>query len=437
MWLGVALVALSGVTSSASSEQIQFENGLRIYLEPMPGRATVAVLVGYRAGAASAPPGRYGLPHLAEHLVLRRAGRYGPFASSEYLRDSGGRWNGFTAPHRTWYESTTTPVSLDAVLLFERERMAFTASALTEEDLSREKDVVVRELELREGYSRKVLRAINRVIYPEGSMWVAVASERGEVQRHTIDELRWFLRKHYRPDQAVVAIAGRFDKEALRTKLELWFSELERPEAPPASYAPPPLVEARDIEGFRIKSRNREEQLEYRWQLPNRTSPGERQVVEYILEGLAGRVRRAHKGVARRGNAEVERMGSYDLYRLWISSWASKRLDGAEATFKEKLDAAARDPDELVKSRIESGRVEAELRERRQLATPTERARVAMHALLDDEAPSLPERVDQIRGVSAARAAMLIKSLLAEPPIILRSSRHNGRVEIQEVQSED
>ncbi|MEL6184598.1 MAG: hypothetical protein AAFU79_08245, partial [Myxococcota bacterium] len=137
------------------------------------------------------------------------------------------------------------------------------------------------------------------------------------------------------------------------------------------------------------------------------------------------------------GNAEVERMGSYDLYRLWISSWASKRLDGAEATFKEKLDAAARDPDELVKSRIESGRVEAELRERRQLATPTERARVAMHALLDDEAPSLPERVDQIRGVSAARAAMLIKSLLAEPPIILRSSRHNGRVEIQEVRSED
>ena len=434
MWLTALLASAAGIAPSGPSS-FTLDNGLRVYLDPLPGRATVGLVVGYPAGASAGPPGRHGLAHLVEHLVFRRAGRFGEFAGTTHVIRTGGIFNGVTATARTWYQADLLPEALDRALVFERERMAFSKDAITEEDLRRERAVVQRELELREGYGRRAARAILRTHLPPGSSWVGTEHERAEVGRHTLAEVRWFLERHYRPDLAVVAISGGFDGDALRRRVVELFGALSVPSDPPPDYAPPPP--RRRLAGLRAKTRAKSGYARRIWLLPAFVDAGERAVLEVLLERVAGRVRRRSAEVSRRSDASVGRNGPLLDVRLEVQSFASKPIEPAHVVFDEVLGELRDDPRSLVEATLEFAKLEAELRLRRRATTPIERAGLAMHALLDGESPGVEARVAEVQAVDVERATAMLARVLEQPAAFMVRETHDGDARIEEVALDD
>lgn len=128
------------------------------------------------------------------------------------LDDHGADFNG-----TTWYDRTnyyeTMPASdenLAWALRFEASRML--DSTIDAEDLAREFTVVRNEFEMDESQPSIVLdERVLSTAYLWHNYGKSTIGARSDIERVPVDRLRDFYRRYYRPDNAVLVIAGDFE----------------------------------------------------------------------------------------------------------------------------------------------------------------------------------------------------------------------------------
>ncbi|MCA0375511.1 MAG: insulinase family protein [Gemmatimonadetes bacterium] len=190
-------------------------NGLRVVLVPQRFAPIVSVSLMLRVGSRDDTPGRTGIAHLLEHLAgdpaFASQRRFGGWASGGFLP-------GFTGFSDTGYSARTPSANLDAVLfdfadLLQREHIG--------------------EMGLERGV-RGVLAEHAQGVYNQAyglsglcaweAYWRGITRCRSpedierDVRAATVDELRTLFRERYRPDNAVLVLAGDVDApRALRS----------------------------------------------------------------------------------------------------------------------------------------------------------------------------------------------------------------------------
>lgn len=216
----------------------QLHNGLRVILHEDHSVPLVTVNMWYRTGSRDDPPGRSGLAHLVEHMM---------FQPTEYYHWNGG--HGATGDDTTDYSSTgisTGPSSSLALWLWiEAFRMSRLRHELTEETLSRERNIVVNEK--RQNYDNR----------PYGLAWQHVAAalypaqhpyhrrgigEEKEIAAASLRDVKRFLARHYVPNKASLVIAGDFDAPQARRLIERYFASIPRGPAETQSWPAPPQL---------------------------------------------------------------------------------------------------------------------------------------------------------------------------------------------------
>ena len=222
-------------------------NGMRVVLAPDPGRAAVGVSIRYDVGSRSESPDRTGLAHLTEHLMF--TGSPG-VAAGEHLRlvqSLGGIANAVTSMDSTCYYQIVPAEALDLVLWLEADRLSGLAAALTRASLDVQRGVVKNERRqtlddtphgnAREEIVAELFPAPHPYHHlPLGSMT--------HLDRASLDDVRGFIERHYRPERAVVTITGGFAPEQALDRLEHhlgWISG-GRPARRPRTGPPPPAV---------------------------------------------------------------------------------------------------------------------------------------------------------------------------------------------------
>lgn len=216
------------------------DNGLRVVLSPDRTVPTVAIALYYDVGSRNEERGRSGFAHLFEHMMFQGSANVGKGEHFQLIMNRGGSLNGTTSADRTNYFETLPSNELALGLWLEADRMR--SLAVTAENFENQRQVVKEELRqsyMNQPYAMSGLR-INELAY--GSYWPYAHSTIGEMQdldNAPLEAVQAFFDAWYKPNNAVLSIAGDFDPDEAMALVERYFGGIARGPVPP--YEPPEL----------------------------------------------------------------------------------------------------------------------------------------------------------------------------------------------------
>ncbi|MEZ4770545.1 MAG: pitrilysin family protein [Caldilineales bacterium] len=224
----------------------QLANGLTVLLRATAGHAPVASLwVWYRVGSRVERRPLTGLTHWVEHMLFRGTDQFPGSSVHNMVARLGGVRNGMTSSDYTVYYETLPAGELDTALRIEADRM--TNARFDPGDVEAERTVILSERAGRENSAAFRLREqVMAAAFPSHGYGHPVIGYRDDLQRITRDELWQHYRQNYGPDNAVVVVAGSFDREALIARIDELFGQIQprrrtvgRPESPADSQSEP------------------------------------------------------------------------------------------------------------------------------------------------------------------------------------------------------
>ncbi len=265
----LALLALTGACAAAEPalpaglslgpalggvQAYQLDNGLQLLLMPVADHPVTRVTVTYRVGSRHEGPGEAGMAHLLEHMTFRGTRQLSDLAGE--LNRLAVTYNGSTSSERTNYFGAFKPgpALLRQVLQLEAARMG--ECRLDAADFAKEKPIVLNEMGLRAGSTGAQLagglQAASFRLHPYGR---PVIGHTADIEQLSLPTLRAFYERHYRPDNAVVMIAGAFDSEQALAAVAETFGRLRRDgEAPPAVPERQPEAEQQGLRTLTLRT---------------------------------------------------------------------------------------------------------------------------------------------------------------------------------------
>lgn len=200
-------------------------NGLTVVLHPDPRRTVVSVNVLYRVGSRHDPPHRTGLAHLFEHLMFAGSKQVPNF--DDALQLAGGDNNAVTSSDYTLYYSTLPANNLETALWLESDRMR--QLNFSQRSLDNEKRVVIEEFRetcLEQPYGDLYHHLGNLIYRKHPYRWPVIGQDISHIQAVGLDDVKHFYYRYYRPDNAILCLAGKFDSEMALRSAERWFGDI-------------------------------------------------------------------------------------------------------------------------------------------------------------------------------------------------------------------
>lgn len=255
------------------SQYYTLPNGLKVVLSRDTSVPTVTVGVYYGIGFRIEPRNRTGFAHLFEHLLFQGSEHApkGTFIGS--ITNAGGAMNGSTRFDFTNYYEVVPSNALDQVLWLEADRMA--RPVINQEVLANQQGVVANEVK------------VNVINQPYGGWpWLDMPQlanvnwhnahnfygELADLEAATVDDARQFFGNFYRPNNAVLVVAGDIDYRATRAMIDRYFRSIPGG----AKVAFPDISEPRQMAGkFKIKEDKLAPRPAYSaaWHVPERNTP--------------------------------------------------------------------------------------------------------------------------------------------------------------------
>jgi zinc protease len=212
-------------------ETFRLPNGLFVTLSQDHTAPIVAVNLWYHVGSANEREGRTGFAHLFEHMLFQGSEDVGSNEHFELIQRAGGQINGSTWLDRTNYFETVPSNHLELVLWLEANRMGKLLPAMTQQKLDTQRDVVKNE------------RRWSMDNQPYGSWWEklpalcfpkehpfhhSLIGSMADLDAASLDDISTFFSTYYRPDNAVLTVAGDFDPKQARAEIEKHFGPIPR-----------------------------------------------------------------------------------------------------------------------------------------------------------------------------------------------------------------
>src|SRR5688572_20653382 len=206
------------------------DNGLKVYAIHDPSTANVSVQVWYDVGSKDDPKGRSGFAHLFEHLLFKATRNMVSEQFDRMTEDVGGFNNASTWDDFTNYYEVVPANHLERLLWAESERMG---SLVVDEAVFKSERDVVKE-ELRQRILARPYGKLFGLYLSQSAFDVHPYARPGigsieELDAATVEDVRAFHATYYRPDNAVLVVAGNFDPAQLDQWIDQYFAPIQRP----------------------------------------------------------------------------------------------------------------------------------------------------------------------------------------------------------------
>jgi zinc protease len=219
-------------------ETFRLPNGLFVTFSEDHTAPIVAVNLWYHVGSANERPGRTGFAHLFEHMLFQGSADVEANEHFELVSRAGGTLNGSTWLERTNYFETVPSNQLEIALWLEANRMGKLLPAMTQQKLDNQRDVVMNERRWsmdNQPYG-SWMEKLPALCFPETHPFHhSLMGSMDDLAAASLDDVAEFFRTYYTPDNAVLSIAGDFDRDVARRMIETYFGPI------PAGAGKPPL----------------------------------------------------------------------------------------------------------------------------------------------------------------------------------------------------
>lgn len=198
------------------------ENGLRIVAEKIEYVNSISVGLWVENGSRNENPTNNGISHFIEHMLFKGTENRTAKEIAECIEDVGGQINAFTGKEATCFYikalNTYLELSLDLLsdILFN--------SNFKDEDIEKEKNVIIEEINMGEDSPEDVLSDLHfKAIWGESSLALPILGSIETVRSFTRNQIIEYLKSHYIPENSVISICGNFDMEELKKLIDKYF----------------------------------------------------------------------------------------------------------------------------------------------------------------------------------------------------------------------
>lgn len=215
------------VKTEQNIEEYKLDNGLRVILAPNDKENKIFMNMVYLTGALNDPKGKGGLAHLLEHLAFKGTQNVKGDEFQRRLDQHTLSSNASTDYYSTKYTSIIRPEknALDEMLYLESERMD--KLVLQEKFVPSEISIVMREREVRMDQPFSVLMdQMWKSAYGNQYLGRLPIGDLNELQSIKMNELNQFYRSWYAPNNAILVVAGKFNKAEVLSTIDKNFSPI-------------------------------------------------------------------------------------------------------------------------------------------------------------------------------------------------------------------
>jgi zinc protease len=244
-----AALARTAASMLRGVRMITLENGLRVYLLPVPNSPLVTTMVAYRVGSADEEPDQTGLSHYLEHLLFKGTDTLMPGDVDRATQRNGGANNAYTSEDMTVYHFDFAADRWDIALKIEADRMRNTRID-EKHEFAQEKGAVVAELARNEDQPWDLeFKRVLTLLYPPASPYHhPVIGTEAHVRGATAEIIKRHYDKWYHPNNASLVIVGGFDPDKTQARVRELFGSIPRQDLPTrkaAAFHPPRQAPAR------------------------------------------------------------------------------------------------------------------------------------------------------------------------------------------------
>ncbi|MDX2135494.1 MAG: pitrilysin family protein [Saprospiraceae bacterium] len=245
---------LAGSVTLLTAQNIRFveyemPNGLKVLLHEDHSTPIVAVSVMYHVGSKNEKPDRTGFAHFFEHLLFEGSENIARGEFDDYINNAGGLNNANTTYDRTYYYEVLPSNQLALGLWLESERMLH--AKVENVGIETQRQVVKEERRQRidnRPYGKLLEEAMVRAytVHPYKS---SVIGSMEHLDAAVEADYKQFYADFYRPDNAILSIAGDIDIEQTKKLIDIYFKDIPRGKGTiyrPSIVEPPLKKEVRD-----------------------------------------------------------------------------------------------------------------------------------------------------------------------------------------------
>lgn len=223
-------VLLGGVASAqkVAFEEYDLDNGLHVILHTDSAAPVVVTSVMYHVGAKDESPDRTGMAHFFEHLLFEGTKNIKRGEWFKTVSSNGGINNANTTDDRTYYYEVFPSNNLELGLWMESERMMH--PVINQIGVDTQNEVVKEEKRTRfdnQPYGNIIKVVKENIFKNHPYRWTTIGSM-DHLDAATLTEFQEFNAKFYIPNNAVLVVAGDFDKKQTKEWIQKYFGSIQK-----------------------------------------------------------------------------------------------------------------------------------------------------------------------------------------------------------------
>jgi predicted Zn-dependent peptidase len=229
----MALATVIALSTAANAQKVAFEefdldNGLHVVLHQDNSAPVVITSVMYHVGAKDEQPDRTGFAHFFEHLLFEGTENIERGEWFKIVTANGGQNNANTTDDRTYYYEVFPSNNLELALWMESERLMH--PVINQIGVDTQNEVVKEEKRLRvdnQPYGNLIKAVKENMFKKHPYRWTTIG-EMEHLDAATLQEFTDFNKKFYIPNNAVLVVAGQFDKAQAKEWITKYFSAIPK-----------------------------------------------------------------------------------------------------------------------------------------------------------------------------------------------------------------
>ncbi|MGK0387814.1 MAG: zinc protease [Maribacter sp.] len=206
-------------------KRFKLDNGLVVIVHEDESTPLAAVNLLYNVGARDELEEKTGFAHLFEHLMFSGSANVPDFDA--YIQNAGGDSNAFTNNDITNYYDTIPAANLETALWLEADRMS--ALNINKRSLDVQRKVVVEEFNetcLNIPYGDAWHKIASMAFRKHPYRWPTIGLVPQHIQDAELEDVQYFYKKHYSPNNAVLVVAGNVKTDEVKVLVEKHFGRV-------------------------------------------------------------------------------------------------------------------------------------------------------------------------------------------------------------------
>jgi zinc protease len=240
------MLMISGVAEAQKVvfDEYKLDNGLHVILHQDNSAPVVITSVMYHVGSKDDSPERTGFAHFFEHLLFEGTENIKRGEWFKIVSSNGGTNNANTSDDRTYYYEVFPSNNLELGLWMESERLMH--PIINKIGVDTQNEVVKEEKRLRvdnQPYG-SLIAEVKKNMFVNHPYKNTTIGKMEHLDAATLEEFQAFNKKFYIPNNAVLVVAGQFDKNQAKDWIQKYFGPIKKgTPITRASYIEKPITE--------------------------------------------------------------------------------------------------------------------------------------------------------------------------------------------------